>query len=332
MRYVFGFLCVCALGAMPLVGCSEAAQCLNDKDCDDQNDCTEDTCDVGSGTCSHTPSADGTSCDFGGAPGLCMSGACEEDLCEGVECNDDNDCTEDACDPADGTCSNRPVEDDTACDFSGFPGLCKAGVCEDAMLCEGVECNDDNECTEDACDPTDGMCDFTPKPYGTPCNDGMSTCQLGSCGVCTNEADAMVYDCLEFTDSSGQQHTGTDASLAISYECALGSDSSIPPIVGCRQEAAALIACFPLCPAQTIQAFADCIRDCVQDTTAELCPPGLSDACVDCSGAEAACGAAFCTQQCGPDPTTQMCIACRCDHNCIQNFAACSGIPSNECN
>jgi hypothetical protein len=106
--------------------------------------------------------------------------------CEtGAGCNDDNECTNDVCDSASGTCSNTPVEDDTACDFDGFPGLCKAGVCEDAMLCEGVECDDDgNECTED-CNPATGTCDYASVGDGTACSGG-------ACidGVCTALATA----------------------------------------------------------------------------------------------------------------------------------------------
>ncbi len=71
MRYLFGFLVVCALGVVPVVGCGETQpECERAADCDDQNDCTEDTCDPASGTCSHTPSADGTSCEC--PPGLVL--------------------------------------------------------------------------------------------------------------------------------------------------------------------------------------------------------------------------------------------------------------------
>ena len=45
MRCLFGFIFVLALG---VVGCSEAGpppECEMDQDCDDQNECTEDTCE-----------------------------------------------------------------------------------------------------------------------------------------------------------------------------------------------------------------------------------------------------------------------------------------------
>ncbi|MGD8608228.1 MAG: hypothetical protein PVH21_13105, partial [Myxococcales bacterium] len=74
-----------------------------------------------------TPVEDGTACD--GGAGTCQAGECTVvDLCEGVDCDDQNECTADACDPMDGSCSNTPVDDGTACD--GGAGTCTAGVCE----------------------------------------------------------------------------------------------------------------------------------------------------------------------------------------------------------
>ncbi|RZV49490.1 MAG: hypothetical protein EX268_18980, partial [Deltaproteobacteria bacterium] len=80
------------------------------------------------------------------------------DLCMDVDCSDANECTQDVCEPADGTCSNPNEADGTTCDFSGLPGICAAGVCEDAMLCADVDCSDGNECTQDLCDTADGTC------------------------------------------------------------------------------------------------------------------------------------------------------------------------------
>jgi len=260
-----------------------------------------------------------------------MSGVCEADLCAEVDCDDDNDCTHDPCDPADGTCSNTPILDGTVCDFDGLPGVCKMGVCEDAMLCEGIDCDDGNECTEDACNPADRTCDHTPVEDGTACGNGGGTCLAGLCGLCVNAQDAAVYECLEFTDSDGQEHTGTDAAAAIANECGWGSESSIPPITGCSDEMAQVIACFPSCPEATVQALAGCVTDCTQDTTADLCPPGLSDGCAACTGASEACAAAFCTVACVADPAAEWCIDCRCENNCTPMFEACSGIPSDEC-
>jgi hypothetical protein len=103
MRYLFGFLCVCALGVMPLVGCIETTGdggsggsagtggmggggmggdggiggmpgCETAEDCDDQNECTTDACDPSSGLCEHTSVRDGNSCAAG--RGGCYGGVC----------------------------------------------------------------------------------------------------------------------------------------------------------------------------------------------------------------------------------------------------------------
>ena len=98
MRYLFGFLCVCALGLMPLVGCSETAgdggsggsggdggaggmpQCESALDCYDKNECTTDVCDFASGSCQNTAIADGTECGgetyWGNPRGGCYGGLC----------------------------------------------------------------------------------------------------------------------------------------------------------------------------------------------------------------------------------------------------------------
>ena len=126
MRYVFGFLCVCALGVMPSVGCSETTGdggnggtagdgasggdggsagsggtggmggCESADDCDDNDACTDDACD--DGTCSYFP----------------------------LDCDDRNDCTTEACEAADGCTTPTPVADGTPC----AGGTCQSGACE----------------------------------------------------------------------------------------------------------------------------------------------------------------------------------------------------------
>ncbi|UCD23449.1 MAG: hypothetical protein JSW51_10410 [Gemmatimonadota bacterium] len=97
MRYLFGLMCVCALGVVPLVGCGEAAP-----ECEVPADCPGDLCTV---------------------PGQedCVGGVCTY---EPVVCSDYNECTTDACDPAVGC--GVAVADGTAC----AGGTCQAGVCE----------------------------------------------------------------------------------------------------------------------------------------------------------------------------------------------------------
>jgi hypothetical protein len=128
-----------------------------------------------------------THCPHAGPDG---GGICVDpvvDLCEGVECDDSIDCTDDSC--AEGECSNTvqavscliddlcyddgdpndgntckicdvateqltwsSAADDTACGEGETAGTCQAGLCEVTDLCAGDPCNDDLACTDDSCD------------------------------------------------------------------------------------------------------------------------------------------------------------------------------------
>jgi len=61
-----------------------------------------------------------------GGAGVCLSGVCREKLCEGVVCDDGNECTRDRCDYADGTCDFILLADGTWC---GHRRRCVGGVC-----------------------------------------------------------------------------------------------------------------------------------------------------------------------------------------------------------
>lgn len=184
MKRITELIAICALLA---AACSDPqpVQCEMAADCDDGNDCTADVCDLTTETCSNSPAVDGTTCDDDGVPGVCTSGLCGQGLCAGVDCNDDNECTDDACDFSNGTCSNESVSDGTTCDFGGAPGVCVAAECIEDR-CIDDPCNDENECTDDACDPLDGTCTNTPVEDYVPCEvDG----EAGYClnGVCIRD-------------------------------------------------------------------------------------------------------------------------------------------------
>jgi hypothetical protein len=131
-------------------------------------------------------------------------------LCAGVDCDDVNECTEDACDPMDGSCGYANVTDGMPCDFGGLPGVCAVGLCEDAMLCASVDCDDQNECTEDTCDPMDGSCGYANVTDGTPCDFGgvPGLCTAGVCvedlcaGVDCDDGDACTTDSWDPNDGS----------------------------------------------------------------------------------------------------------------------------------
>ena len=123
MRHLFGFLCVCALSVMPLVGCGDETEfeCQTRDDCeDDGNECTVESCHYAPHACERGISPNEKECDFDGLSGVCIEGVCEEDLCAGVVCND----------------GDLPVPDGRSCCpslwgcfFSWEYGRCEDGVC-----------------------------------------------------------------------------------------------------------------------------------------------------------------------------------------------------------
>ncbi len=105
-------------------------------------------------------------------------------------------------------------------------------------LCNGVTCDDGNECTWDHCDPLTGICTNDPAPDGIACDSCNSTCQAGACdpGVpFTAEQNASVmniigtlqqYSATLVNPYSGQSISINNASVRVnisSYK-GVGSD------------------------------------------------------------------------------------------------------------
>jgi len=255
MRYLLGFLCVGALGMVPLVGCSDTVgdggsggsagsggmaggggtggidkptdACLDDSgvisDNLDELLLCHATCffrGAGASCVSECVAETGVSEDCAACYGLraeCVLDRCDDFLppsdcfaedfiecsaddfkectggvpCGGVACfGDGNECTVAVCEPPDWICRYPPVEDETACD--GGIGTCQAGECVDAMKCEGIECDDGSDCTEDVCNRATGACDYAPlSDIVNPL-----ACQLvGNCELRTCSFDATEGVC-----------------------------------------------------------------------------------------------------------------------------------------
>ena len=149
--------------------------------CDDNNVCTNDTCDSATG-CVFTPNAndcdDGDACTVGDT---CTNGECAGKL---KDCDDENPCTDDACLP-DGSCLSSPnsaaCDDDNACTQTD---TCKAGACEGS---DPVVCVAQDQCHDaGVCDPATGACSNPPTSDGTTCDDGNpetvnDQCKNGMC-------------------------------------------------------------------------------------------------------------------------------------------------------
>ena len=106
--------------------------------------------------------ADGTECD-GGA---CSGGVCVEvDLCEGVDCNDNNECT------ARMTVMPRTAPATTS---TTAPRATTTRACAPTAAAWTSDICDDtgNECTVAMCNNTTGVCDTMNVSDGTECNGG----------------------------------------------------------------------------------------------------------------------------------------------------------------
>jgi len=198
--------------------------CEADAACDDGLDCTDDTCvdepnqgkichwEVAAGQClianqcqsygdknpnnscelcaAATPmqwstASDGATCDDGDA---CTSGTtCVAGACEGgstIDCDDQNDCTIDLCDPQTG-CQSDPVDNAlaVACDdglVCTLDDVCTDGACVGAA----DPCDDGDVCTDGTCEEATGCVQSF---NSAPCDDGLlctvdSVCDQGTCG------------------------------------------------------------------------------------------------------------------------------------------------------
>ena len=150
--------------------------------CDDGNICTTDQCKPGVG-CEFVPTAgqceDGNACTL---EDVCSAGKCVAGKM--LKCDDSNPCTADSCDPAVG-CTEVATEGECS---DGNPctvaDLCVNGECQAGPQ---MDCDDDNVCTQDACDPQT-LC--TNSPVAGGCDDEDVCTQQDSCvaGKCVGSA------------------------------------------------------------------------------------------------------------------------------------------------
>lgn len=180
----------CDDGNMCTVGdyCSKG-QCLYKEKlvCNDNNVCTDDSCDPKKGcvfTNNTAPCDDGNKCTSGDkcSNGKCVSGA-------QIICDDNNICTTDTCDPKVGcvyTNNTLSCDDGDKCTEKD---QCSGGKCVGGAK---VNCDDNNVCTDDSCDPKLGCTHI----YNTlSCNDGQSCTKDDKCtnGQCVGSK----YSCSE---------------------------------------------------------------------------------------------------------------------------------------
>ncbi len=201
--------------------CVDGACVTTQKDCDDGDACTTDSCDDQTGACVHEE----VTCPEGQT---CIDGVCTRTCIEHTDCDDSDACTEDTC--VDSLCTYGEVCDDgdpcttDLCNASTGSCIFGGSICAEGETCvdggcglaclEDAECDDTDACTDDTC--VEGFCS-----YGDTCDDG-DPCTTDSCdgstGACSNDpiecADTQVCvggECLPACEEDGQCDGTTDA-------------------------------------------------------------------------------------------------------------------------
>jgi len=166
--------------------------------CDDEDVCTDDTCEDGVG-CVGTPNTapcdDGDQCTEND---LCAEGQCAG--VTGLSCDDFDSCTDDACDSAAGCSHTHNTANCNDNDECTTGDTCLDGAC---LGGEALACDDGNPCTDDSCDVSlgcvttnnstacddDNLC-----TTGDTCADG--SCQAGAVVECDDGEDCTSDDCV----------------------------------------------------------------------------------------------------------------------------------------
>ncbi len=165
--------------------------------CDDGDPCTTDKCVRGGCVYNPMPCDDGNSC----TTDTCIGGTCQynslPDCCSSnAACADNDPCTNDTC--ISGTCANIYIvcDDGNSCTIDN----CVDGICvstNDPLCCNnGAGCDDGNACTNDIC--VAGICTFEDIDCddNNPCTDDFcnESCQHIFTGCCISNSDCNDND------------------------------------------------------------------------------------------------------------------------------------------
>ena len=218
--------------------CDESGSCVGVAlECEDAEECTANECDPETG-CVFPPTNEGGECDDGSE--CTLEDACNAGECVGTtrSCDDNDPCTDDACDPSSG-CQN--ANNTAPCDDGD---LCTTGdLCAEGECVPGGEtnCNNGNICDIDLCNPFAGCYHL---PTENPCCIGETSicddnnpCTDDLCdgdGGCANEANTASCDdgnaCTDTDVCADETCAGDEITCDDSNSC---TDNQCNPSVGC---------------------------------------------------------------------------------------------------
>ena len=161
--------------------------------CDDLNQCTTDSCVRSTGACSFTNNTiacnDGDPCTTNDT---CGAGACTGSA---LGCDDNNVCTSDSCE--NGECLHAAVDQGVECNDQN--GCTNGDACNSNGVCVGSggpDCDDDNPCTKNSCANSECSNDQL-EPVGTPCLNANKCLVNAACdaqGACTSAEEKSCDD------------------------------------------------------------------------------------------------------------------------------------------
>jgi hypothetical protein len=178
-----------------------AGECLgNPVICDDDNPCTDDTCDGGGGCTFTNNTAD---CDDDNP--CTVADECAAGMCSGTaipcDCQSDADC---AALEDDDLCNGTLV-----CNLSDWPYKCVIDATT-VVVCPQPAPGPDAICLQAHCEPDTGTCSLVPDHGGFACDDA-NPCTVGDvcdAGICTPGVPATCNDDNPCTDDSCDPQNG----------------------------------------------------------------------------------------------------------------------------
>ncbi len=209
----------CDLNTHQCVFTAKPDCCGVDRDCDDNDKGTDDSCNVETGECCNVP----IECEAPDACHIAKRYPLRGCVITPKNCADEDLCTDDWCDPErEGLCVHDPKVCEQPINPCDREQVCVLGLCVDAEF--GV-CDDHDACTDDVCKArwvnNHAKVDCTHTPC--ECNDD-NVCTRDSCdadagGVCRHERMPVAECCLESEECEHMARNKCERATCVDNKC-----------------------------------------------------------------------------------------------------------------